>query len=122
MRWLLDTNAVLYFLDGRLAAPLPAGEYFLSVISEMELLSFPALDDVGEANIRSFLANVSVVGLTRQIKEAAILMRRQTGLRLPDAIVAATAVVLNLELLTNDHKLLQTPGLCATSLPLKQSN
>jgi hypothetical protein len=24
MRWLLDTNAVLYFLDGRLAAPLPA--------------------------------------------------------------------------------------------------
>jgi predicted nucleic acid-binding protein len=58
--------------------------------------------------------------LTQQVKEAAILMRRQTGLRLPDAIVAATAVVLNMELLTNDHHLLRTAGLRATSLPLKQ--
>ncbi len=40
---LLDTNVVLYLLGGRLANPLPSGEYFVSVISEIELLSYPSL-------------------------------------------------------------------------------
>lgn len=39
----LDTNIVLYLLGGRLAQPLPAGAYAMSVITEMELLSFPGL-------------------------------------------------------------------------------
>ncbi|PHM10709.1 PIN domain nuclease, partial [Nostoc sp. 'Peltigera malacea cyanobiont' DB3992] len=40
---LLDTNVVLYFLGGRLVNPLPSGEYFISVITEIELLSDPSL-------------------------------------------------------------------------------
>jgi hypothetical protein len=43
VRFLLDTNAVLYLLGDRLASPLEAGRYFTSVISEMELLSYPSL-------------------------------------------------------------------------------
>lgn len=39
MTALLDTNVVLYFLGGRLAAPLPPGDYGVSVITEMELLA-----------------------------------------------------------------------------------
>jgi len=119
MKWLLDTNTVLYLLGGRLAAPLVAGEYSVSVISEMELLSYPSLDDAAEKHIRSFLSTVSVVGLTDRVKEATIQLRRQTGLRLPDAIVAATAVVLDAEVLTNDLDLLRVAGLRARSLPLK---
>jgi len=119
MKWLLDTNTVLYLLGGRLAAPLVAGEYSVSVISEMELLSYPALDEAAEKHIRSFLADVAVIGLTQPVKESAIRIRRQTGLRLPDAIVAATAVVLDAEVLTNDLDLLRVAGLRARSLPLK---
>ena len=37
---LFDTNTVLYLLAGRLAELLAAGEYFVSVITEMELLSY----------------------------------------------------------------------------------
>lgn len=40
---LLDTNIVLYFLGGKLANPLPSGQYFVSVITEIELLSYPSL-------------------------------------------------------------------------------
>lgn len=40
---LLDTNVVLYFLGGRLMNPLPSGQYFVSVITEIELLSYPSL-------------------------------------------------------------------------------
>jgi len=119
MKWLLDTNTVLYLLGGRLASPLAPGEYCLSVISEMELLSYPSLDERAEQQIRSFLSTVSVIGLSDQVREAAIRLRRQTGLRLPDAIVAATAVVLDAEVLTNDLDLLRVAGLRARSLPLK---
>jgi len=39
----LDTNAILYFLGGKVAQPLAPGRYFVSVISEMELLSYPSV-------------------------------------------------------------------------------
>lgn len=40
---LIDTNVVLYFLGGRLVNPLPSGQYFISVITEIELLSYPSI-------------------------------------------------------------------------------
>lgn len=40
MNIVLDTNAALYFLAGRLAQALPQAEFYVSVITEMELLSF----------------------------------------------------------------------------------
>lgn len=33
MNIVLDTNAVLYFLGGRLTEPLPIANYFISVIT-----------------------------------------------------------------------------------------
>ena len=43
MKAVLDTNAVIYLQKGMLAEPLPRGHYFISVITEMELLSFHGL-------------------------------------------------------------------------------
>ncbi len=43
MNIVLDTNAVLYFLGGRLAEPLPQANFYVSVITEIELLSYPLL-------------------------------------------------------------------------------
>ena len=42
---LVDTNVALYHLGDRLDEPLPPGQYFISVITEIELLSYPALED-----------------------------------------------------------------------------
>jgi predicted nucleic acid-binding protein len=36
--YLLDTNAVIYLVSGRLASPLPEGKYSFSIITEIELL------------------------------------------------------------------------------------
>jgi len=49
---LLDTNIILYLLGGRLAEPLPKGNSFVSVITEIELLSYPDLDRQTEQKIR----------------------------------------------------------------------
>lgn len=38
MSIVLETNAVLYFLTGRLAEPLPEADFYASVITEIELL------------------------------------------------------------------------------------
>jgi predicted nucleic acid-binding protein len=42
VRFLLDTNVVIYLLGGRLQHALPQGVHGVSIISEIELLSHPA--------------------------------------------------------------------------------
>ena len=56
MNIVLDTNTVLYFLASRLAHPLPQAEFYVSVITEIELLSYPLLKSEEEAVINDFLS------------------------------------------------------------------
>ncbi len=102
---LLDTNVALYFLGGRLANPLPSGRYFVSVITDIELVSYPNLSPDEETQIRDFLTKITIVGIESNIKELAIALRKQYRLKLPDAIIAATAQSLNATLFTNDVRL-----------------
>ena len=119
MTRVLDTNAVLYALGGHLAEPLPAGPYAVSVITALELLSYPALRPEDEDIIRGFLADVDQVELTTPVREATILLRRRNRLKLPDAIIAGTALALDVELITNDARLHQIPGLSSRFPVLK---
>jgi predicted nucleic acid-binding protein len=90
LKRVLDTNAVLYFLGGRLSNTLPDGDYFVSVITEMELLSYPSLDSAAETQIRWFLLEITVVPLSRPVIDLAIALRREHAMKLPDAVIAAT--------------------------------
>jgi hypothetical protein len=121
LKRVLDTNAILYLLGGKLTQPLTPALYYVSVISEMELLSYPSLDDAALANIRGFLSEVTLVELTEEIRQLAIDLRRRHALKLPDAIIAATALSLHAQLLTNDTKLLRIPGLACERLELKSA-
>ncbi|HAA28318.1 MAG TPA: PIN domain nuclease [Cyanobacteria bacterium UBA8553] len=115
---LLDTNVVLYWLGGRLAKPLPSGQYFVSVITEIELLSYPNLSSDEDTQIRDFLSKITVVGIESSIKELAIALRKQYRLRLPDAIIAAIAQSLNATLFTNDVRLANLVGVNAQSVQI----
>ena len=64
-RFVLDTNAVLYLLGGPLAQPLPAGGYFISVISELELLAYPNITEDKEEHIKALLEDVRPAGSLR---------------------------------------------------------
>lgn len=105
MRYVLDTNTALYFLGGRLTDPLPEGSYAVSVITELELLAYPNITPAEESEIRSFLRDIRIVDLTEPVKTNAVGLRRRFRLRLPDAIIAATATYLDATLLTNDQQL-----------------
>jgi len=119
MKLVLDTNVILYHLANRLAAPLPQAAISASVISEMETRSYPVLTATEEAAICRYLECLHVVDLTTPIKEKAIALRRQYRLKLPDAIIAATAQELGAVLLTCDQQLLNVPDVAAQAPELR---
>lgn len=101
--YLADTNAILYFLSGNeCMKPFVSSRFAFSVINEMELLSYPKITAEEEKQIRGFLEGSASIGLTDSIKERTIQIRRTYNIKLPDAIVAATAIEYDMTLITAD--------------------
>lgn len=119
MRYVLDTNVVLYLLGGRLSEHLPLGEHFVSIITEMELLSYPNLGNREDTAIRNCLSDLTIIGITEDIKDHAIALRRLHTMKLPDAVIAATAISLSAELLSCDERLVRLPDFLSRKLQLK---
>ena len=118
-RYVLDTNVALYLLSGRLVNPLPVGEFYVAIISEIEMLSFSAIGQEEESKIREFLAQVTIVGLSEEVKQFTIEIRRKYRLKLPDAIVCATAIILDSNLLSNDVQLGKVTELMLSSVQIQ---
>ena len=120
IKYVLDTNVVLYHVGNRLPVPVPETDLAVSVMTEIELLSYEAIGAAEERIIRGFLATVDVVNITASVKAAAIAVRRSVRLRLPDAVIVATAMTFGAELWTNDSRLKGVAGLRVRSLePLR---
>ena len=79
----------------------------LSVISEMELLSFSGITSFDEERIRSLIQDCFVLFLTENVKNKTIALRRAYKIKLPDAIIVATAIENKLQLITADKRLKQ---------------
>ncbi len=94
---LVDTDVLIDHLRG--ARELRPGGHRLwcSVVTRAELLA-----GGDERRIRSFLEPFEEVSVDREIAERAGRVRRQTGLRLPDALIAATALERRFTLLTKN--------------------
>lgn len=101
--YMADTNALIYLLSGDSCMKSYLASYIgLSVISEIELLSFPGITSSEEQQIRSFIKDCTVLFLTENVKNKTIALRRSYKIKLPDAIIAATAIENNLQLITAD--------------------
>jgi predicted nucleic acid-binding protein len=101
--YLLDTNAIIYAINRKLR--LPIGIYSVSVITKMELLSWPKLSQEDDMGLRNLLASMKVIELLPTIQETAIKVRKATALKLPDSIISATAMYDGSLLITEDEKL-----------------
>lgn len=106
VKYLLDTNIILYILSGdkTIATYLHQKNLYTSVISEIELLGFKNLSAQEEKSIRAFLSEFRIIYIDDAIKNQAITLRKIHGLKLPDCIVAATAISLNLTLISSDKQ------------------
>ena len=111
-RFLLDTNVVIGLAQGPGAArdlldasgAVPSTSA-ISQIARIELFSFPLLTAAEEVRLRQFIIPFDVLMLNEAIEQATIEFRRSKRLKLPDAIIAATANVHGLTLLTLDERL-----------------
>lgn len=100
----VDTNILLYFLKGNqdIVEILSGKDIVISFISELELLSFPKISKDSESIIKNFLENCTVVELNPTIKTFAIKCRRKWKLKLPDAIIVASAMYYKSPFITAD--------------------
>lgn len=92
MKALLDTNILIDYLNGIEAARDEIERYdtvMISTITWMEVM-VGANENEG-ATIKAFLSRFIHLPLTADIAERAVTIRRQTRMRLPDAIIWASA-------------------------------
>ena len=101
-KWLVDTNIIIALTAGRedVVSLLEGKNIYLSVISEIELLSWPKLKAKDVKLIEQMLSEFTIVELNGYVKAETIKLRRKYGLKLPDALIAATSITNDLPLLT----------------------
>jgi toxin FitB len=105
----LDTNAIIYYLDEDprvvpLLEPILGQDIaiFVSVVTELELLSHPGLTQEDMAEIQQLLTSVVIFPLESRLAHLAGALRRQYHLKTPDSVVAATALLTRTTLVTRN--------------------
>ena len=102
-KYLADTNVLLYVIAGNTAVISYINEeFYISEISEIELLGNKGITDIQLKYRSKIIDNCTVVGLSEYIKRITIQLKQNYTLKIPDAIIAATAIYLNIPLLTAD--------------------
>ena len=108
-RYLLDTNTVIYYSDANL--PIPALDFLdsiltiegnISVISKIELLGWAYPNPGDYLKMQQFADKADVYMLTDEIINQTILLRKNFKIKLPDAIIAATALVHDFTLISRN--------------------
>jgi hypothetical protein len=106
MKAVFDTNILVDYLNGIEAAKQELSLYrtrLVSVITRIEVLVGVA-DEEEERVVRSFLSGFTVRDLTEEIADEAINVRQACRLKVPDAIVYATARAEGCLLVTRNTK------------------
>tara|TARA_R110000868_G_scaffold330624_1_gene591598 strand:- start:2088 stop:2459 length:372 start_codon:yes stop_codon:yes gene_type:complete len=100
----LDTNIILYLLNGdeTLAELLNGKQLYISVITELELLAYKGITAKEEKVIREFVSQCKTITINNEVKQETIRIRKAYNTKLPDSIIIATALYLDLPLITSD--------------------
>jgi predicted nucleic acid-binding protein len=108
-----DTNPLIYLLDGNkaIAQFLDNKQLYLSIITELELFGKQNLSKSDNELIDSLLMNCFVIDIEHEIKQIYKEIKQKYTIKLPDAIIAATALYLDLPLLTFDKDFRNVPDL-----------
>lgn len=106
-RYLTDTNVIIDFSENRLplnaklfVAEVIDNEPNISIINKIELLGFSMVTP----EIIEFTDATNIINLTEDVANQTINLRKIRKIKLPDAIIAATALVHNLTLISRNSK------------------
>lgn len=116
MKYLLDSNALIYAvrpeaLYASFRQWAEDGETAFSAISRVEVLGFARLTPADALVFAAIFRVMPQLPIDDAVLAKAIEIRQQTRLKTPDAVVAATALVHGLELVTADSDFSRVAGL-----------
>ena len=109
-QYLIDSNVIIDYLNGKL--PIDGMIFMgsvvdkipiISVISQIEVLGFKAPPE-DALLLNDFMDVAQIIGLPDNIIKQTIELRKEYKIKTPDAIVAATAQLLNLTLISRNIK------------------
>ncbi|MEI6805453.1 MAG: type II toxin-antitoxin system VapC family toxin [Myxococcaceae bacterium] len=106
MKAVFDSNLLIDYLKGDSRAEAEIEKYsdpLISIVTWIELL-VGSRNPEEDRKIRQFLQRFRVIGLSKEVAEEAILLRRVHRIRLPDAIIWGTAKVERCLLVTRNTK------------------
>ena len=105
----LDTNAIIYYLKSDATAvsvlePIFSQDValYVSAITELELLSSPALTDEDISAISQLLTSVVIIPVDSRVARFAGYLRRAYRAKTADRAIAATALLTHTTLLTRN--------------------
>ena len=121
--FLVDSNIIIYALKGKdFVQPYFQQDTFISVITEIEILG-SLIENSDKHKAKQAIINYcTVVLLTNPIKQETIRIRQLYKIKLPDAIIAATAIVEGLTLVTADKGFKKIENLSLILLDVIQNN
>jgi len=109
-RYLLDTNILIYYFNGEMessvenkVSTLITESFQISVISKMEFLGFP-FSVAEKKQAIQLIEYATILKLTDEIIQKVIDIRQERRIKLPDAIIAATAIHQGAILVTRNTK------------------
>jgi predicted nucleic acid-binding protein len=110
LKYLWDTNAIVHYLQKNLpdrqqkmmSDIINSHQPAISIITEIELLCWKAAAENDVIVINDFISDSVVYQLNQSIKLKTIEIRKKYRLKLPDAIIAASALANNHILITNN--------------------
>ena len=118
--YLLDTNTITKYFQETLSEEglkfidsiIDSKDIYISVINRIELLSWRNIDEDMKNTIKLLLENANEYALTEDIIDKTIELRQKVSIKLPDAVIAAAAIISNRTLVsTNDKDFLKVPYL-----------
>lgn len=117
-QFLIDNNVISNFFSGlftekgmNFIAEVLDQTPIISVITEIEALSWINPDKSKEQIVKAFVQDATILSLTPAVVAQCINIRRSQKIKTPDAIMAATAIVHNLTLITSDSDFNKINGL-----------
>jgi tRNA(fMet)-specific endonuclease VapC len=128
-RYLVDTSGVIKYLNETLPQPglsfldeIVDNESVISFITEIELQAWNPPNPADLAVYQLFVTNSTVIGINNDIIQETINIRKLFKLKLPDALIAATALVNGMTLIAdNDKDFVSIPELKYQN-PMKMGN